>query len=255
LSCIGCGDAEALKEDSCPNKDAFNDVAIRSNEYWPATEKAHALLEHSHPVVKAMYLDSTQATVNIIGCMAIPSFVTTIVYTILVNLNIYKDATSETYIADPVMVTGLCWIMSAYIAFGFMTLWDHTADALLYCYAWSRMWKRDTVDKYIPESLRFVVGFDDKENDRYPYYGRAKNNMYLRYWLPGSITGDQKKKEEEPPKMTGTMMGSKFGAYGQTMGAGGPSMSDQQGSFLSGIDRWNRQEQALTHETVPLMRP
>merc|ERR1719263_395445 len=104
-------------------------------------------------------------------------------------------------------------------------IWDHTDDGLLYCYAWSRMWDRKTVDKYIPESLRFIVGFDDIENDRFPYYGKAKNNMYLRYWLPmAGVDGGNKKKaiSDDEPKQKG--------GPGQTQ-----KPNAQDGSWMSGF--------------------
>merc|ERR1719478_1377318 len=84
-----------------------------------------------------------------------------------------------------------------------MTIWDHTGDALLYCYCWHRIFNRATVNDFIPDALRFIVGYDDTEDDRYPYYGKARNNMYLRYWLPMvGATAPKRKAEDTSPKKT-----------------------------------------------------
>jgi hypothetical protein len=231
LCCFGCGKCaeggceKQVRDNSAPNKDGFHDVVIRSNDWDPAVLKGHELLEHSHPIVKNLYQKLDQMTINVIGILAIPSLNALMMYLFVTELDEYKKPERSNYVADPILVTFLAWILSAYITFGFMTLWDHTCDGLLYCYAWSRKWNRATVSNYIPETLRYIVGFDDVENDRYPYYGRAKNNMYLRSWLP-MVGVDEKKKKpvtksqgrtqmSEPPESYMSGFGTGFGAWGR----------------------------------------
>jgi hypothetical protein len=253
LCCFGlaqCGKEgckEKVTDPESVNKDGFHDVVIRSNEWDPAVQKGHELLEHSHPIVKNIYQKLDQMTINVVGIISIASLNTLMVYLFVSLLDAYKEAESNLYVADPMMVCFLAWILSAYIAFSFMTLWDHTCDSLLYCYAWSRKWKRETVNEYIPESLRLIVGFDDTENDRYPYYGRAKNNMYLRSWMPMIGVDDKHKKPADATRTKANLPPPRS------------HMSDPQGSYMSGFGTgfgaWGRQTQAVSGhlEAEPLM--
>lgn len=219
ITCCPCGwicssiqscTKDALKEgelshgdvQDIPCKDGFDDVVVRANDFDKGSEKAHELLEHSHKIIQYLYRDHSQTTINLIGVGSIATTVSIAVYLLVVNLDLYKESSSALFVADPILLTILTWILSAYIAFGFMTLWDHTADSLLYCYAWCRRWNRKTVVNYCPEDMRYIVGADDLESDRYPYYGKAKNNMYLRYWLPMVGMEDPKKKKASEGKNT-----------------------------------------------------
>jgi len=251
------------EEWNCPIKDAYDDVVIRANDFENANEKAHNLLEHNHKIVQHLYRDHSQTTINLIGVTAISGLSTTVVYFLVTKLDIYADPVSNLYIADPFLITILTLILTAHIAFGFMTLWDHTADTLLYCYAWSRRWDRKTVDKYIPESLRYIVGFDDVEHDRYPYYGKAKTAMYLRTWLPMVGMEDPKKKKhkEEKKSEPTSVMETNFPIRGAGMGRREPSHAD--GSWMegfgTGFGQWGRQQEAIQGsmldqpESQPLM--
>jgi len=178
---------EEIQDESSRTKDAFNDVVIRSNDFGDSVEKAHNLLEHSHKIVQGLYRSLWPMTLHIIAVSTSSSITAGVVYLVVANVGMYKNATSDLYIADPFLVTFLAFLLSSYITSGFMNLWDHTSDCLLYCYVWQRRWNRKLVDKHCPDSLRFIVGFDDTEADRYPYYGRAKNNMYLRTWMPMAL--------------------------------------------------------------------
>mmetsp|Transcript_10909 Transcript_10909/g.20504 ORF Transcript_10909/g.20504 Transcript_10909/m.20504 type:complete len:810 (-) Transcript_10909:254-2683(-) len=167
-----------------PSKDAYHDIVLRSNDFDPANAKACQLLQHSHKVVQMLYRDLYSTTASIMGVVSISSACGFMVFMFVSELDRYKEEGSVYYVPDPIFVAILAWILAAYVSFGFMTVWEHAADGLLFCYCWNRIHNRKSVDKYIPETLRQIVGWDDTENDRYPYYGKAQNNMYLRYWLP-----------------------------------------------------------------------
>jgi len=247
---------EIIEDEGCPTKDAFSDVVIRANDFSEGVEKAHNLLEHNHRIVQHLYRDHSQTTINVIGVASIAGICAVTVYLFVANLDIYKEPMSTLYVADPILVTILTLILTGYVAFGFMTLWDHTADTLLYCYAWSRRWDRKTVDKYIPETLRYIVGFDDVEHDRYPYYGKAKTAMYLRTWLPMVGMEDPKKKKAKAEKndtsAPPTAMQSTTAPMGMGMGRRDPSAPDA--SFLSGFGTgfgaWGRQQQAISGDVL-----
>jgi len=238
-------------------KDGFSDVVVRANDFDKGCEKAHELLEHSHKITQFLYRDHSQTTMNLIGVGSVATACSATVYLLVVNLDIYKESTSPLFVADPYLVVLLTWILSAYIAFGFMTLWDHTADSLLYCYAWARRWNRKTVDQYIPESLRFIVGFDDVEGDRYPYYGKAKNNMYLRTWLPMVGMEDPKKKKASDDRKDASKARTQLPGGSVNMQPR-PNPSQADGSWMSGFGtgfgQFGRQQEAISGEQSPLLQ-
>jgi len=198
---------EAVQSDEACIKDGFTDIAIRANDFPAASQKAHMLLEHSHKVVQYMYRDQSQTTLCVLGVTTIATVCAWVAFMITNFAKIYIEPDSQLYIANNGLVVFLSWILGAYVAFGFMSAWDHTADTLLYCYAWNRKCSRNSVNKYIPDSVRQIVGFDDMEQDRYPYYGRAKSQMYLKSWIDvGGGEGQKKKvvdeKRNAPPVNT-----------------------------------------------------
>jgi hypothetical protein len=240
----GCK-SQVLAPDSY-NKDGFHDVVVRSNDWDPAVQKGHEILEHSHPVVKSLYQKLDQMTINVVGILSIASLNALMVYLFSELLDAYKEPESSLYIADTMLVVFLAWILSAYIVFGFMTTWDHTCDALLYCYAWSRKWKRDTVADFIPDSLRHIVGYDDVENDRYPYYGRAKVSMYLRSWMPMAGATENKKAQPREPGGMGSMRSQ------MSQQQANPQASWMSG-FGTGFGAWGRQEEGAPYEQQPFL--
>lgn len=242
---------EIMRMPECANKDGFNDVAIRSNDYMQSVEKGHSLLEHSHRVVQYLYRDLNRMTLNILGVSSISTISSLFVYLVVANLEVYKDPSSDYYVADPFAVTILAAILSSYISFGWMSLWDHTSDCLLYCYCWHRRWSRKTVNEYIPDSLRFIVGFDDTEHDRYPYYGRAKNNMYLRFWMPMfgmDAPGAPKAKPDKAPHPTETgpvfMPGTHgHGGVGTWQSGTGQPFHTIEGTYNQAVMPWMQAQQ------------
>lgn len=198
-------------EKAIPSKDAYHDVVLRSNDFTQANVKACQLLQHSHKVVQMLYRDLYSTTASIMGVVSISSACGFMVFMFVSELNRYKEEGSVYYVPDPILVASLAWILAAYVSFGFMTVWEHAADGLLFCYCWNRIHNRKSVDKFIPETLRSIVGWDDTENDRYPYYGKANNNMYLRHWLPAAKPAGPKKEKKlatdaPPPVAPGSSM-------------------------------------------------
>jgi hypothetical protein len=248
---------EFIQSSDCPIKDGLNDVVIRSNDFDAGSEKAHELLEHSHKVVQIMYRDLAQATLCMIGTFGIAGWSTAIVYMIVTHMEVYYDPSSPLFIAEPILVCFLTFILSAHIAFGFNTLWDHTADCLMYDYTWARRWNRKTVDHYIPEVLVHVVGYDHAIDDRYPYYGKAKANMYLRSWLPMANMNDPKKKAAKDhatkvdPYMTGTNMPPMMGMGQRPASEAGPP------SYFGGSNFGSAyvQRDDFDGEVTPLLGP
>jgi len=224
---------EQVESQDAMIKDGFTDVCIRANDFAQGSQKAHMLLEHSHKVVQYMYRDLTQTTVCMLGVGGIATVCAWVSFMIVNFAPIYMEPASPLYVANPALVVFLSWVLGAYVAFGFMSAWDHTSDTLLYCYAWNRKFSRTSVEKYIPEQVRAIVGYDDQEDDRYPYYGRAKTNMYLRSWIPIDNKGTKKKVVESQPISQSTpqpswFMGSWMGSQPPMMAPPGSMMAPQE---------------------------
>jgi len=105
----------------------------------------------------------------------------------------FNDPETHFYVQDPLIVSFLAFCLCGSIAYSFTMLFDHTADVLLYCYAFNKRFKKHTVEKYVPDELRNVVGAEDREYDEWGKYGRAMPPMYLATWM---ATGNK----DEGPK-------------------------------------------------------
>jgi hypothetical protein len=207
------------------NKNAYTDIIIRSNHFLEASKKARSIMS-SHPPC-----DKFNGSLQIIsqtGVCCVGLACAIITYLIVANVDYYADPASSAYIYDPMMVSFMAFALGGLIAFGFMQLVDHTADCLLYCYAWSKRFKRENVDRYVPEELREIVGFEDKNPDEFQYYGRADPNMYLGTWFgtkndPNKNKRAMMKAEAEKRNAMGSRMDSNRG-YGPpgSPGAYGP---------------------------------
>merc|ERR1719210_2647063 len=120
-----------------------------------------------------------------------------------------------------------------------MMLFDHTADTLLYCYAWNKKFAKDNggcdVEDYLPESLRDIVDADLDEDDGYCFYGQARPEMYLHTWL-GTSRRKQMKDERFAGKERQTVMATAGSVAGSSLstsqqGAGYTNISQNPGYY------------------------
>jgi len=171
-------------EDGCSywyTKDAYCDIIIRSQHFLQASEhsfstfKTHEGCDKNHGRCRP---------VAVIGVMTIGAVCAFFTHVMIMTGSWYNDPTSSSFIDDPLAVDVLAFILCGNIAYGFMMLCDHTADTLLYCYAHNRKFNRKSVEKFIPDLLRQVVGDDDDARRDYKLYGAAPKSMYLSSWLP-----------------------------------------------------------------------
>jgi len=212
------------------NKNAYMDIIIRSNFFETSAPRANAIIssnKHIKEYVGALQIVSFLCTVSIGTICAI------ITYTLVTSVSTLSDPRSGNYIYDPMMVSLLAFFLSGMIGYGFMMLIDHSADCLLYCFAWNRKMKKSSLDKYIPESLREIVGYDDQHHDSFPFYGRANPNMYLGTWFSAALKGgkhhekkgDKGKKDKKDP---GKAQKMNMTAPVDARGSAGPSYQPMQ---------------------------
>jgi hypothetical protein len=171
------------------SKNAYADVIIRSQHFLPAAERSFSILRKYKPCEDSVW---KCGVVNVIGVTSIGTVCSFFTYVMLVTIGWYNDPASDSYIDDPLAVVVLAFLLCSNIAYGFMMLFDHTADMLLYCYAHSRSLVRGdvnkhAVEKFVPELLKRIVDHDNKGQDEkmdFKLYGAARPEMYLSTWLP-----------------------------------------------------------------------
>jgi hypothetical protein len=177
-------------------KTAYVDVIIRSQHFLNASTYARSII-HSHPPCEhKLYACEIVTSIGVVTIGLVGSFLTHL----MLMLPSFEDPTSSSYIEEPLAVDIIAFLLCAQIGYGFMLLFDNTADCLLYCYAWNRRYNPKCIEKYMPESIRAITDHDnydpDQEGSR-KFYGSAKPEMYLSTWLPSK----KKKSEDEMGKV------------------------------------------------------
>ena len=125
--------------------------------------------------------------VTISGASTIGMVCSAFCYLLLMTMHDLEDPNNANYIADPMAVCFLCFLLCGpCIGYGFTMLVDHTFDTVLYCYAFNKRYYKNSggspVDDFLPDSMKDVVNID-KEDDDIPY-GNARPNMYLNTFMP-----------------------------------------------------------------------
>lgn len=161
--------------DAC-TKDAYSDVIVRATDLLPAVRRAKLIFGTGGDVVK-----DNKGTGGFIGTLAVIflPMLSMLAFIGFMTLPSVNDESSSMYVADPVCIGWFTLLLCMLVTYNFTMLFDCTADMLLYCYFFSKRHDKKAIGKYMPAKLRTVVGFDDYNNDKYPYYGRAEPTMYL----------------------------------------------------------------------------
>jgi hypothetical protein len=179
------------------NKTAYVDVIIRSQHFPEAATYARKIIQSHKPCDLKLGDCEIVTTIGVVTL----GFIGACLTHLMVMLPTFEDPSSSSYIEEPLAVDFVAFLLCASIGYGFMLLFDNTADCLLYCYAWNRRYNPKCLEKYMPETLRPIVDHDaydpDQEGPR-KFYGNAHPDMYLSSWLPS-----KKKKDEDELKMKG----------------------------------------------------
>merc|ERR1719265_2193254 len=175
------------------SKDSFNDVIIRSNNYDHGCLRVHQVFESTEVCSKNR---RRLGSITHGGVLSIGIASAMILYWIITTDSSYTDPASGWYITEPIVILILAAWLCAWVGYTFCMLLEHTADMLLYCYAWNKKVKKATVDDHIPDALTLVVGFEHKHTDGYPMYGKANPKMYL-----GTFMDTKAKPAQKPPPL------------------------------------------------------
>lgn len=200
--CCGCLDIDNSKYYAKDGyvamftKNSFNDIIIRSNNYFQGCIRVVQVFNSHKACANAL---GRLASITLVGVLGVGITSSLIMYWIITGSSTYTDPASSWYVADPIAVLVVSFCLCGWVGYGFCLLLEHTADMLLYCYAWNKKIKKGTVVKHIPEKLRLIVGFEDKNPDGYPMYGKAHPKMYLSTFFDTSAAPAAKAKPAPPP--------------------------------------------------------
>lgn len=169
-------------------KNAYMDVIIRSQHFLQASQRSFLLI-HRYGATKTYMLEGrgcqvvTSVGVVTIGCMCM-----VYTYWVIMCIGSFTDPKSQSFIAEPMGISVMAFFLCGSIGYSFMSLFDHGADTLLYCYAWNKKFSKDSnglpIDAYLPDSLRELIDTEIDDDDAYRFYGQARPEMYLGTWLP-----------------------------------------------------------------------
>mmetsp|Transcript_99399 Transcript_99399/g.207061 ORF Transcript_99399/g.207061 Transcript_99399/m.207061 type:complete len:866 (-) Transcript_99399:179-2776(-) len=217
------------------SKNAYNDVIIRSQHYLEASNRAFRLVYKNQAAKEFLLNGKGCQVVTVVGVSSIGLLGMLYTHFSITGNGAYIDPTSSSYIAEPLAIDALAFLLCANIAYGFMALFDHGADTLLYCYAWSKKFAQDNpsfpAEDYLPEKLQDIVDeyAVEEDDDKVALYGRAKDEMYLHKWFK---KGDGK--------------ATSSGMQAKSTGAQSSPMASQVNPMASGVSGVSRQFPAMT---------
>jgi hypothetical protein len=174
---------ECIKE---LNKNVYIDVAVTGNNFCGAWSDVRAFIGEYGAAV--MILHGACFVMTLGGVVVVTCGTSYLSYTLCLNVKRWSDAASPNHVASPKLVAIVVAIMSAIISYSFMVVYDHTADTLLYVYAWNQKHANNTVGNYCPEELKSLVEYEEMKKPPEPKK-EAKKEYSLWDSLFGS--GDQ----------------------------------------------------------------
>uniref|UniRef100_A0A7S1SBE7 Uncharacterized protein n=1 Tax=Alexandrium catenella TaxID=2925 RepID=A0A7S1SBE7_ALECA len=162
-------------------KNVYSDIIIRSQHFLPGSDRSSIIINNAKSCQKYMMC---LTIITVIGVITVGSLSAVMTYIVILRTPSLSHPTSSTFITSPMAVSLFAFWLSGTITYGFTMLFDHTADTLLYCYAWNKKFNKDTVDFFVPESIGNLVAHLIEASDAYQYFGSARPEMYLASWMP-----------------------------------------------------------------------
>lgn len=189
------------------SKNAYNDMIIRSQHFKEASSRALRLINRNN-VTKMFILENEGCQViTAVGVMGVGFVCAMLVHLWIMNSKAMTDPASPTFIPEPFVVDFIAFWLCSYVAYDWMALFEHTADTLLYCYAWNKKYAQESggveVEEYLPETLRDLADLD-LDDDKQQLLGQANPAMLLSTYMGG---GSQRQARMQQPGMS-TMSGS-----------------------------------------------
>mmetsp|Transcript_148650 Transcript_148650/g.276974 ORF Transcript_148650/g.276974 Transcript_148650/m.276974 type:complete len:654 (-) Transcript_148650:180-2141(-) len=141
------------------NKNAYMDIAITSSNFCVAARRAmRVIIENAAAIA---ILNGATKVIEWLGLCAIVTGCVFLSYTMVTTIAPFNDETNEHYVEAPTFFAVICGFVAAVIARAFTSVFDTTADSVLYCFAVDCE-RRDKGDiqpheKFAPPKLAQVI--------------------------------------------------------------------------------------------------
>lgn len=169
------------------SKNAFTEIVLQACAFDDAVEKASEFIIKSGGSVTYLYGCCFIYEVFGIFCL---TCLCTMIFFGCCQLPAFAEQTSDWYVPDPLMGCIFAATISGFVSFGFMQIFCHTADTLLYAFAYNKkLGEFDAEEfypgKYCPGALRYLLQPYELEAHRTPL--KASGNFsaaLMRAYLP-----------------------------------------------------------------------
>jgi len=150
----------------------YLEVCISSTSFCTAARKSFDFLESEGGQV-ALLRDACSVFrfAGVLGIAAVTGAFT------FLMLAVDQERTSETsphHVANPHFAAAVAALLAGSVAQGFAVVYDHIADVLLYVYAWNKYHAHNTVQKYSPEALTRLTGYQPLTRPQTPESARQR---------------------------------------------------------------------------------
>jgi len=143
------------------SKDLYVDVVLRSSDFHQAANDAFDFITETGGAVALLH--GGTAIYELIGVMLITALCTAFSIFLVSVLPVFSTEEGALYINDPAMIHFFVTVLCCMIASAFMSVFNITANTLLYVFAWSRKTYPGDVKKFCPTPLLHIVGGEIEE--------------------------------------------------------------------------------------------
>jgi hypothetical protein len=140
------------------NKNAYIDICINSNNFCQAGKDALTFIATNAPAISI--LNGACTVFSMSGSALISCGTATLTYLACTSVSRWTDEDSPHHVASPRFVAIIAFIGALVVALSFMTIFDQTADTLLFTYAWNKSKSHNSVSKFAPKGLQELVGYE-----------------------------------------------------------------------------------------------
>lgn len=147
------------------NKNAYMDIAITSSNFCVAARRAMGVILEN--VAAIAFLNGATWVIEWLGLAAITSGAVYTSYIMVTSIAPFNDTTDEHYVEAPTLFAVIAGFVAFVIARAFMTVFDTTADSVLYCFAVDQERRKNgeygANDRFAPPKLSELIDTTSKE--------------------------------------------------------------------------------------------
>lgn len=141
------------------SKNAYCEIVLSANPWSEATMESYEFILKAGGVVA--FLHGSLGIYEVISVLMLTAIGSGLTVLALTQWSLFADpANVATYVQDPWMMTLLSALICGIIAYGYMSLFNVTADTLLYTFAWGRVHDKEINGKVLPVAMRNLLGVE-----------------------------------------------------------------------------------------------